>query len=84
MTGMLGVAESVGGKSMGGLFVFWVGDVFQNVSRLAVERLANGVEGGESHAAHLPGFDAGEVHVGHPHVLGQFVERHFAIGEHAI
>lgn len=57
---------------------------FQNISRLAVQDVADRIEGGEANRADFACFYFGEVYVGYPHLLGQLLERHFTVRHHTV
>jgi len=54
--------------------------IFQDVSRLAVQYLADRFQRGETDRAYFARLDLGEVDVGHAHFFGQFIERHLPVG----
>src|SRR6266704_6912184 len=45
--------------------------IFEQVSGLAIEILADGFQGRETHALHLAALQQRKIHLGDPHVLGQ-------------
>ena len=55
------------------------GHVLEDVPRLAVQRVADRLEGGEPHTLHLPRLDLGEVDAGDADVLGQLLQRHLPV-----
>ena len=58
--------------------------ILEYVARLAVERLADGVERGEADGTGLARLQYGEVSGGDAHLLGQFARGHLALGQHYV
>ena len=59
-------------------------DVFQNVTGLAVQSGADGLQGGEAHRLGLVVFQNGQVGKGDVHFFGQLTEGHLPLRHHHI
>jgi hypothetical protein len=64
--------------------VLFVGAVFEEVGRLAVEFATDALEGTEANGAGFAGFEDGEVGRGETHAFGEFGKRYFPLGHHYV
>ena len=53
--------------------------VFQNISRLAIQYIADGFQGGKTDGTDMAVFLFGQVDIGHTDFFGKFVQRHFSV-----
>lgn len=58
--------------------------MFQDVARLAVQSLADRLQGGESHSLGLSRLEDGKVRRRDPYPGGKFVRGHLSLREHDI
>ena len=66
------------------ILLFLVGDIFEDVGRLAIEGLADGVEGREADGFGVVVFENGEVGKGDANALGELAEGDLAARHHDV
>ena len=54
-------------------------DVFQDITGLTIQRLADSVQSGESDGTDLTRFDVGQIDIRYTDLLGQFVQGHLSV-----
>src|SRR5699024_3096801 len=59
-------------------------DIFEDIARLTVQYMANGVQRTEANRAHLAGFEIREVDIGDADQLRKLVELHLAVCQYAV
>ena len=52
---------------------------FQNIPRLAIQNVADGLQSGETDGADMAVFELGQVYIGNANFFGQFIEAHFSV-----
>lgn len=58
--------------------------ILQDVSGLAVEGFADGIEGGKTDGADLAGLELGEIDIAHAHLLTEVFQANFAVSHDPI
>ena len=66
------------------LFMSSLVTILQDVARLAVECLADSIEGGETDSTSLARLEDREVGGGDTHLFSQFARGHLALGQHYV
>ena len=81
---MNSIKAVLGGVRLFVLYVLFIAGKFEQVARLTVEGVADGVERFKAYALHLARFEDGKIDVSHAYPVRQFAQGYLAVCHHLV